>query len=95
MTTTADDPGAAQQLDFSDQDSGPGIPREWELDSAESRVVIGVVTGQQPSEIAAELRLPVHAVRTQLQRAMAKAGVHTQAALVVSVYAANQPWVNA
>jgi DNA-binding CsgD family transcriptional regulator len=39
-------------------------------------------------EIATELGLSVHTIRTQLKRAMAKADVHTQAALVATVYSA-------
>lgn len=42
--------------------------------------------GRNPREIAVVHAVSVHTVRTQLKRAMSKAGVHTQSALVASVY---------
>jgi hypothetical protein len=41
---------------------------------------------RNPREIAVVHAVSVHTVRTQLKRAMSKAGVHTQSALVASVY---------
>jgi DNA-binding CsgD family transcriptional regulator len=42
--------------------------------------------GRTPHEIAADHAISVHTVRSQLKRAMHKAGVHTQSALVASAY---------
>lgn len=52
------------------------------LSPAEWRATQGLARGLRPVEIASLLGLSVHTIRTQLKRAMAKAGVHTQAALV-------------
>jgi DNA-binding CsgD family transcriptional regulator len=65
-------------------------PLTWALTSAEVRVVQSLVTGLRPFEIAASLGLSVHTIRTHLKRAMVKAGVHSQAALVTRVYS-SQP----
>ena len=59
----------------------------WTLTPAEARAVDGLVAGLRPADIATMNGLSVHTIRTQLKRAMAKAGVHTQAALVARVYA--------
>jgi DNA-binding CsgD family transcriptional regulator len=69
-------------------DSNRGIspPAHWELTSAEVRVVQSLATGLRPSEMATSLGLSVHTIRTHLKRAMTKAGVHSQAALVARVY---------
>jgi DNA-binding CsgD family transcriptional regulator len=61
-------------------------PSTWALTSAEVRVVQSLMTGLRPFEIAASLGLSVHTIRTHLKRAMFKAGVHSQAALVTRVY---------
>jgi DNA-binding CsgD family transcriptional regulator len=61
-------------------------PVRWALTTAEFRVVQQLVTGLRPSEIANSLGLSVHTIRTHLKRAMTKAGVHSQAALVARVY---------
>jgi DNA-binding CsgD family transcriptional regulator len=66
----------------------PGItlPARWFLSAAETRVVQRLTTGSLPAEIATSLGLSVHTIRTHLKRAMAKAGVHSQAALVAEAY---------
>jgi DNA-binding CsgD family transcriptional regulator len=61
-------------------------PARWALTSGEVRVVQHLATGLRPSEIASSLGLSVHTIRTHLKRAMTKAGVHSQAALVARVY---------
>jgi DNA-binding CsgD family transcriptional regulator len=61
-------------------------PLRWALTVAEVRVVRGLATGLSPSEIADSLGLSVHTIRTHLKRAMVKAAVHSQAALVARVY---------
>jgi DNA-binding CsgD family transcriptional regulator len=60
----------------------------WTLTPAEARAVDGLAAGLRPADIATEYGVSVHTIRTQLKRAMAKAGVHTQAALVARVYSA-------
>jgi DNA-binding CsgD family transcriptional regulator len=70
----------------SDRDRGITPPARWALTSAEVRVVQTLATGLRPSEMATTLGLSVHTVRTHLKRAMVKAGVHSQAALVARVY---------
>lgn len=55
-------------------------PAEW-------KAVQGLAGGRRPVEIADVLGVSIHTIRTQLKRAMAKAGVHSQAALVVRVLA--------
>jgi DNA-binding CsgD family transcriptional regulator len=64
--------------------SGPGVGRRQQhiLTPAEWRAVYGLTRGLPPDGIAASLGVSVHTIRTQLKRAMAKAGVRTQAALV-------------
>jgi DNA-binding CsgD family transcriptional regulator len=42
--------------------------------------------GRTPHQIAADHTISVHTVRSQLKRAMHKAGVHSQSALVASAY---------
>lgn len=70
----------------SDRDHGISPPARWALTSAEARVVQSLAMGLRPSEIAASLGLSVHTIRTQLKRAMVKAAVHSQAALVAHLY---------
>jgi DNA-binding CsgD family transcriptional regulator len=70
----------------SDRDRGINPPARWALTSAEVRVVQSLATGLRPSEMATSLGLSVHTIRTQLKRAMVKAGVHSQAALVARLY---------
>ena len=70
----------------SDRDRGINPPARWALTSAEVRVVHSLATGLRPSEMATSFGLSVHTIRTHLKRAMVKAGVHSQAALVVRVY---------
>ena len=65
---------------------GAGLRRSCGLTPAEWRAVQGLARGFAPAEIATSLGVSVHTVRTQLKRAMAKAGVHSQIALVVRVY---------
>jgi len=69
-----------------DRDRGINPPARWSLTSAEVRVVQSLATGLRPSEMATSLGLSVHTIRTHLKRAMVKAGVHSQAALVARVY---------
>jgi DNA-binding CsgD family transcriptional regulator len=61
-------------------------PPRWALSAAEVRVVQSLASGLRPSEIGDSLGLSVHTIRTHLKRAMVKAGVHSQTALVVRVY---------
>jgi DNA-binding CsgD family transcriptional regulator len=63
-------------------------PAFWKLTRAEARVVERLAHGLRPVEIAIELGLSIHTIRTQLKRAMAKADIHTQAGLVATVYSA-------
>jgi DNA-binding CsgD family transcriptional regulator len=70
----------------SDRNRGISPPARWALTSAEVRVVQSLATGLRPSEMATSFGLSVHTIRTHLKRAMVKAGVHSQAALVVRVY---------
>jgi DNA-binding CsgD family transcriptional regulator len=63
-------------------------PSVWKLTKAEARVVERLAQGRRTMEIATDLGLSVHTIRTQLKRAMAKTGVHTQAALVAMFYSA-------
>jgi DNA-binding CsgD family transcriptional regulator len=62
------------------------IPRAWGLTPAEARSVSALAAGLSPHQIAVAHDISVHTVRTQLKRAMRKGGVHTQSALVASVY---------
>jgi DNA-binding CsgD family transcriptional regulator len=62
------------------------VPRIWRLTPAETRAVRGLVSGQKPLEIAGSQAVSVHTIRTHLKRAMVKAGVHSQAALVSRVF---------
>jgi DNA-binding CsgD family transcriptional regulator len=62
------------------------LERAWQLTPAEARSVSALTKGRSPREIAAVHAISVHTVRTQLKRAMFKAGVHSQAALVASAY---------
>ena len=64
---------------------GTGLQRSCGLTPAEWRAMRGLASGLRPAEIADSLGVSVHTIRTQLKRAMAKAGVHSQAALVVRV----------
>ena len=63
------------------------IQRAWQLTPAEARSASALALGRSPREIAMVRAVSIHTVRTQLKRAMSKAGVHSQAALVASVYA--------
>ncbi len=67
------------------------VPIAWALTESEARAAKFLATGLATAQIARALGLSVHTVRTQLKSAMAKAGVHTQVALVVRLYAANRP----
>ena len=62
------------------------IRAAWCLTPAEARTVTALAAGRSTAEIAAAHDVSVHTVRTQLKRAMSKARVHTQSALVASVY---------
>ena len=66
------------------------LPRQWALTTSEARVVRLLALARTTAEIAALLGLSVHTVRTHVKRALAKAGVHTQAALVARVYASRR-----
>jgi DNA-binding CsgD family transcriptional regulator len=65
---------------------GPVVPRGWELTPSEARVVRLLASARTTGEITCSLGLSVHTVRTHLKRAMSKAGVHTQAALVARIF---------
>jgi len=67
---------------------GGGLRRSCGLTPAEWRAVQGLAAGLGPAEIAFSLGASVHTIRTQLKRAMAKAGVHSQAALVARAFVA-------
>lgn len=69
---------------------GITLPARWFLTIAETRVVQRLATGWLPAEIAASLGLSVHTIRTHLKRAMVKAGVHSQAALVAEAYSSKR-----
>jgi DNA-binding CsgD family transcriptional regulator len=62
------------------------LQRAWRLTPAEARSVSALALGRAPHEIAADCAISVHTVRSQLKRAMHKAGVHSQSALVASAY---------
>ena len=63
-------------------------PAIWKLTRAETRVVASLAKGLRPVEIATDFTVSLHTIRTQIKRAMAKVGVHTQVALVARVYSA-------
>jgi DNA-binding CsgD family transcriptional regulator len=62
------------------------IQGAWDLTPAEAQSASALALGRTPCEIAMVRAVSIHTVRTQLKRAMSKAGVHSQAALVASVY---------
>jgi len=62
------------------------LPRHWALTASEARVVRLLAAARTTGEIARSLGLSIHTVRTHVKRAMSKADVHTQAALVARVY---------
>ena len=62
------------------------LRRAWRLTPAEARSVSALALGRTPHQIAADHTISVHTVRSQLKRAMHKAGVHSQSALVASAY---------
>jgi DNA-binding CsgD family transcriptional regulator len=66
------------------------IVAQWRFTPAEARVVERLAGGLRTSDIAATLGVSIHTVRTQLKRAMRKAGVHTQAAMVAALYASKE-----
>jgi Bacterial regulatory proteins, luxR family len=66
---------------------------ECTLTVAEWRAVEGLTWGLRPVEIAASCGVSVHTIRTQLKRAMSKAGVHSQAALVARALRSKQPLI--
>jgi len=67
---------------------GAGLQASCSLTEAELRAVQGLAAGQRPADIAAVQGISVHTIRTHLKRAMVKAGVHSQIALVVRVHSA-------
>lgn len=69
-----------------DRLAAPALPRNWDLTASEARVVRLLASARTTREIANALGLSVHTVRTHVKRAMSKADVHTQAALVARVY---------
>lgn len=69
-----------------DRHRGIDPPPRWALTDAELRVVRQLAKGMCPLEIAASLGLSVHTIRTHLKRAMGKAAVHSQAALIARIY---------
>jgi DNA-binding CsgD family transcriptional regulator len=58
----------------------------WKLTPAEARSVSALTLGRSPVQIALEHAISIHTVRSQLKRAMSKARVHSQSALVASAY---------
>jgi DNA-binding CsgD family transcriptional regulator len=58
----------------------------WKLTPAEARSVSALTRGRSTAEIAIDRAVSVHTVRSQLKRAMSKAKVHSQSALVASAY---------
>lgn len=62
------------------------VKKEWCLTPAEARSVSALATGRSTQQIATDYAISIHTVRTQLKRAMVKAGAHSQSALVASVY---------
>jgi DNA-binding CsgD family transcriptional regulator len=71
------------------------VPTGWRLTAAEVRVVHYLAAGLTPTRIAHALGRSVHTIRTHLKRAIAKAGVNTQVALVARLYTANGGSLNA
>ena len=75
------------------KESGAGLSYEarlsqaWTLTPAEARVVSLLSTGLTATQIASVEGLSVHTIRTQLKRALVKAGVHSQVALVARALA--------
>jgi len=67
------------------------LGRMWRSSPAERRAVQDLVDGVRTSGIAVPLQLSVHDIRTQLKRAMAKAGVHAQTALVARALSWHTP----
>ena len=65
---------------------GAGLRSSCGLTAGEWRAVAGLAAGLRPSEIAVSRGVSVHTIRTQLKRAMTKAGVHSQIELVVRVF---------
>lgn len=60
---------------------------ESKFTPAEQRVAALIAEGLPPREIARQLALSVHTVRSHLKRLLAKTGVHSQAALVRTLLA--------
>jgi DNA-binding CsgD family transcriptional regulator len=62
------------------------LQRAWKLTPAEARSVSALTLGRSPNQIALEHAISIHTVRSQLKRAMVKARVHSQSALVAFAY---------
>jgi DNA-binding CsgD family transcriptional regulator len=62
------------------------LQKAWKLTPAEARSVSALTLGHSPDQIAQEHAISIHTVRSQLKRAMSKARVHSQSALVASAY---------
>jgi len=58
------------------------LRERFALTAAECRVAAEIAEGRKPTEIARQLGLSVHTVRSHLKRIFVKAGVHSQAGLV-------------
>jgi DNA-binding CsgD family transcriptional regulator len=69
---------------------GADLRASWSLTHAEWRAVQGLAKGKRAEDIATAQGISVHTIRTHLKRAMAKAGVHSQIALVARVYSARR-----
>jgi DNA-binding CsgD family transcriptional regulator len=65
------------------------VPDSWRLTHTEIRVVQYLAAGLTPARIAYSFGRSVHTIRTHLKRAIAKAGVNTQVALVARLYTAS------
>ena len=69
---------------------GAGLRASWSLTHAEWRAVQGLAKGKRAADIATAQGISVHTIRTHLKRAMAKARVHSQIALVARVFSARR-----
>jgi DNA-binding CsgD family transcriptional regulator len=74
----------------SDRLAGTAAPQYWRLTPSESRVVRLLASARTTAEISKILGLSVHTVRTHVKRAMAKAGVRSQVALVARALGASR-----
>jgi DNA-binding CsgD family transcriptional regulator len=69
---------------------GADLRASCSLTHAEWRAVQGLAKGKRAADIAAAQGISVHTIRTPLKRAMARAGVHSQIALVARMFSAGR-----